>query len=67
MRSLQALGSADYDAAKISKFVHESLIASFPEIKDVFYGLRTIELLHNGREGAALGAVSVQVHLHLAL
>ncbi|CAM6119352.1 unnamed protein product [Calypogeia fissa] len=56
VRSLQALRSDDYDTAKITKVVHEALTASSPEIMDIFYGLRTIELLHNGREGAAIGS-----------
>lgn len=61
VRSLQALRSEDYDAAKILNCVAESLTSSSPDIKDIFYGLRIIELLH-GKEGSAVGAVSPRPH-----
>lgn len=54
VRSLQALGSADYDAAKISNSIVGSVTPS-SDVKDIFYGLRTIELL-GGKDGAAVGA-----------
>jgi hypothetical protein len=62
VKSLQVLRSNDYDAPKILKFVSESLTSSSTDIKDIFYGLRTIELL-GGKDGRTVAAVSAHCHL----